>query len=477
MIKQNIKQRAKEKFYSLYVRLIGIIIVGALIATGCYVVARFTTNYYISNYYVSDDNKTEREQQYINGLREYVEEHNLTSEDTAEFAKWSRQQRYVYLLIYKDDELFFTSDMLPEEDDKRPTVGDTDDSGEGGSGGTGITVDYPTREELLEYAKENDLHPIELSDGTIFASIAEFTEYLYYDLANIMSLGIAMVVLAAIIINYFRSIIARIKRLETDVNIVSEGNMTHVIRSGGYDEISRLSTNVENMRNSILENLEKEREARRANKELITAMSHDIRTPLTVLLGYLDIMKESTREDEVLHNYVTASENTAMRLKQLSDDIFKYSLAFGSGNEGIKLEDYDARMLIEQMLSEHILLLRESGFDIVGRMPDESIGEGMTVRTDAQNLMRIIDNVFSNISKYADSSRPVTISIESDGNDRVVIEFCNFIATVPNKAESNGIGLRTCSRLATTVLDSFHYESTGEEFTVTLSLKLYKAVA
>ena len=468
MIKTNLKQYAKDKFYSLYFKLIWVIIVGALIATACYILARFATNYYIGNYYTAEENRAVREEGYIDDLRTYVTEQELSSADTNELALWARQHRYVYLLIYKDDELFFTSDMLPENPGK-------DDIGldDGISDGTGITVDYPTREELLEYARENDLYPIELSDGTIFASIAEFTEYLYYDLANILSLGLAMVVLAAVIINYFRSIIARIKRLEADVTMVSEGDMNHEIRSGGYDEISKLSSNVENMRNSILENLKKEREARDANKDLITAMSHDIRTPLTVLLGYLDIMKESTKEEDQLYSYILASENTAMRLKQLSDDMFKYSLAFGSGEEGVKLEEYNAWMLLEQLLSEHILLLRESGYDVQGEIAGGEPDSEKNVHTDAQNLMRIIDNVFSNIYKYADITKPVSITVKNEDDKLVIIEFTNYISKDSAKAESNGIGLKTCVRLGRLITDGFEYGEKDGVFTVRLAVALY----
>jgi len=472
LTKGRIREYAKEKFHSLYVGLVWAIVIGALVAVGAYVVARFASNYYIGNFYSTDDNREIREQQYINELRDYVSSMELSSEDTDEFARWARGHRYVYLLIYKDDELFFTSDMQPDDKDSA-TLPDSNKPDVGEGPGTGITVDYPTREELLEYAQANDLYPIELSDGTIFASIAEFTEYLYYDIANMFCLALAMVILAVIIINYFRSIISRIKRLETDVTIVSETDMTHPIRSGGYDEISKLSANVENMRNSILENLKKEREAREANKELITAMSHDIRTPLTVLFGYLDIMKECAKDNELMYSYVTASENTAMRLKQLSDDMFKYSLAFGSEEENIALEEYNAWMLLEQMLSEHILLLRENGYDVVGELTGEELDSTKIIRTDAQNLMRIIDNVFSNIYKYADKNKPVEITVETESDEKVIIEFKNRVQTDPSRAESNGIGLKTCTRLGRIIADGFEYRIDKDIFTARLTLRIY----
>ena len=91
----------------------------------------------------------------------------------------------------------------------------------------------------------------------------------------------------------------------------------------------------------MLENLEKEHAALEANKELITAMSHDIRTPLTVLLGYIDIMKLNAPEGDDMRQYIEASERTALRLKKMSDDMFGYFLVYGGGIE-VEVEECDA---------------------------------------------------------------------------------------------------------------------------------------
>jgi signal transduction histidine kinase len=244
-----------------------------------------------------------------------------------------------------------------------------------------------------------------------------------------------------------------------------------MIVSGGYDEISRLSVNVENMRKSILYNLEKEREARDANTELITAMSHDVRTPLTVLLGYLEMMRAEAEEGGVMQEYIDASERTAMRLKQLSDDMFKNSLAFGNTEEGIDLEEYDAKMLLEQLLSEHILLMRENGYKLTYETVGEELCEGDVILTDAPNLMRIIDNVFSNIYKYADLAEEVRMSLETEG-DILRFTCSNTPLCDTSKAESNGIGLKTCKRLARFVANDFSYGMVGDKFVTVLSLNI-----
>ncbi len=474
------KEKFKRFIHSLYVRLVLIILFGLLSAVGLYFTVRFFGYNYIDTNYTTEEARELREENYIYELQRYVTENEISSEDTERIADWAQAKRYVYLLIYKNNELFFSSDMLPKpdgdegEEDPLPDEGEGEDtekpSGKDDSYGSGITVQFPTREELKKYAEENDLRELIMEDGMLLASVAEFTEYFYYDFANIASLVFAMLLLVLILVLYFRRIISRVKRLDRNVMEVASGDIHTPVRGGGYDEIARLSANVESMRSSIIKGIEDEREARRANAELITAMSHDIRTPLTVLLGYLEIMKNEA-ENEKMRDYAAASENTAMRLKNLSDDMFNYFLAFGSTKENFNIEEYDAATLFEQMLSEPLILLTENGYKLDYTLDSSAMPVGARVLTDAPKLMRIVDNIFSNVSKYADIESPIVFRSVSDG-ERVTVEIKNRKKKNTDTAESNGIGLKTCQRLATFVAESFEFCDGEEDFTVRLSVKL-----
>ena len=455
----NAKEIVKvKKTQSLYVGLLLAIVSAMVIAGMVYIVLRFGSNLVINRYLASEESKKERIEDYVEDLQEFVDKNVATSAETDVIEDWIRRNRYVYLLVYKEGELFFSSDS--DKNEPIPPLG---------SGG--ITVEYPDREELIKYAEENGQHLITLGDGTpLFASVAEYTEYLYYDLSNLFCLAVAMVVLSIVIINYFRQVIARIKRLAVQVTAVSGGDMNSPIVAEGDDEISKLSRDVDNMRTSILENLRREREARDANTELITSMSHDIRTPLTVLLGYIDVMKSYTN-DEIMQTYVAASEKTAMRLKQLSDDMFKYSIAFGNPEENMKLELYDAETLIGQMFSEHILLLMENGYSVETVGGELSLREGAAVYTDAEYLMRIVDNIFSNIYKYADIDEKISVGLKASEKTLSIL-IKNKIKKNKEDVESNGIGLKTWARLAEYVAEDFYTEATKDEFTVRLTLKL-----
>ena len=426
MIKR-LKAYFSEMLYSLKTQLFFVIIYGVLVAVGVYLITHFISSALIERVYLSEENKELRRDAYIDSLQDFIDENSLSSLETQAISRWVRSNRYVYLLIYNGDELLLSLGIHEDVNDAFIV------------GGGGLTVDYPNRDELIEYAKANDLFPIEMTDGTLFVSLADFTEYLYYDVANMVSLILSMIALSATMMLFFRDVARRITRLAADVNIISEGDTEHQVFAEGEDEISRLGENVENMRTSMLENLKKERDALDANAELITSLSHDIRTPLTVLLGYLDIMRMHA-EDETMKSYIEASHATAMKLKNLSDDIFRHFLI----EEGeTVIQEYDAERLIEQLVSEHILLLREQGCEI---KTDVSLPDGISVVTDAPKLMRIVDNLFSNLGKYSDPAHPIIFSLSSH-EGFVDIVFENRIAE-KNTAQSTGIGLRTCRRLS-----------------------------
>ena len=575
MIKK-ILNLVRRPLSSIRVKLLLVLIVSLSFAVGIYFGARALAFFYIDNVYTSQENRNSRELEYIRQLQSYVNAGNFSSEQTHGIAKWAKEHRYVYLLIYKDDELFYTSDdiveepipepELPEEPEKPEDVEkpedtelpeepenpensenpeesenpedpenpeepeapeepedteepidpdgpessekpedtedpeDTENSEDAENsedpdapGGAedqeqppadkedgeppkqekpgGVTVTYPTRAELFEYAQKNDLHPIELSDGTVFASIAEFSEYLYYDIANIASFLAAAVFVIIIITIYAQKISGRIIRLGAHVNKVADGDIDHRISLSGKDELSKLSDNVENMRSSMVENIRKEREAMENNNALITSMSHDIRTPLTVLLGYIEIMRERAGDDEVMQSYIKAAENTAMRLKKLSDDMFGYFLVFGEKKLDLLIEPYHAETLVWQMLSEHVLLMKENGYLIdTDRLFGDALAE-VFVLADAQSLIRIFDNVFSNIYKYADKSAEVKITAEVlDG--RVKITFVNRISPDKDNVESNGIGQKTCKKLAELMGGGFECGADGDIYCTTVYIEV-----
>ena len=457
------RKDGSPRVFSLYFGLVGAILIGAFFATLIFVAARAMTDYYISSVYLDAEHKAAREEELLSDLQTFINDRGITGEDAKEkLEEWIKENRYVFLHVYLDDDLIFSS--ITEEPPK-------DDEGEeDNEGSEGGVFSKPDAAEILEQAEKLDLKTISDAEGaSLHVKIYEYSEYFQRDALSVLSFVISMIVLGAVIIEHFGRIIARINRLKYDVNEVAGGRLEHPIVATGFDELTKLSYDVENMRTSMLENIEKEREALQMNTELITSMSHDIRTPLTVLMGYVDIMKSDLPPEE-MREYILASEKTVQRLKQLSDDMFKYFRAFGKGAEGITMEEYDAPTLFDQLLSEHVFLLGEAGYNVNYNI-DELLAEASVVKTDAPHMMRVMDNIFSNFYKYADIEKEVSVIGRREG-DLAVFEFKNTVSK-NSGAESSKVGLKTCKRLSSYIMNSFEWGEEDGVFTLTLSLKLY----
>ena len=515
MIKERIKHQeaqAGKRYASLRNTMFSTLLFGMGIALLLFFVTNFLSDLYIQKRYMSDERQKERAASYVEELQNYVTKNGLSSDDTSEISKWAKGYRYLYVLIYKDDKLMFESgnydsgnteetgenkenpddvpdnsvengtenedntegeddpgELAPDQDAPTDTESSADESQTSeGSGqkddgkyqAPGITVRVPTRDELIAEAVARGSHPIVTTDGVLIASMVDYTEYLYYDIFNIVSVFLGFLGFLLVMWVYFFELTKRITQLGKEVTAVADGDMTRAITAEGEDEITRLCTDVEYMRSSMLENIEKERAALEANRELITAMSHDIRTPLTVLLGYIDIMKLNAPEGD-MQQYIEASERTALRLKKMSDDMFSYFLVYGGGIE-VSVQECDARTLVDQMLSGHVFLLREQGYTIDFNFEgeDNEFLNDVIVVTDPPQLMRIVENIFSNVMKYADKEKPVSIFVGAEV-DEMTIKVTNHVAQNIDGAQKNGIGLRSCMKLANAM--DVRFSSVGED--------------
>ncbi len=290
-------------------------------------------------------------------------------------------------------------------------------------------------------ADDDSLYPVYFSDGTLIVAVADFSEEFFSDIVLTVSILAGLLVIAVIMTCYFGTITNRITLLQKNVRKIEEGDLEHKVEQKGSDEIALLARDIESMRDSIVDNMTREKRAWEANAGLITAMSHDIRTPLTVLLGYLDLI-EMQNDGKISEEYIASCRDNALRLKNLSDDMFSYFLAFGKSEEKITLSKVDARMLMEHVVSEYALLLSENGYVLEPRGEVPSI----SLEIEEMYFRRVMDNIFSNIIKYADSGSPIVIGVSS--SDESLTFYCeNKTRVGEDRPESNGIGLRTCERM------------------------------
>ena len=121
------------------------------------------------------------------------------------------------------------------------------------------------------------------------------------------------------------------------------------------EEILSLAKSMDEMRTTFLDRLNEEKQRSHSNQELLTVMSHDIRTPLTTLIGYAEIMDKSPDlpEDE-RKQYSSIIYQRALRLKELTDEMFYYFLVYGSSDIQVDLAYYNAQVLIPQLINDRL---------------------------------------------------------------------------------------------------------------------------
>ena len=210
--------------------------------------------------------------------------------------------------------------------------------------------------------------------------------------------------------------------------------------------------------------MKKEYEALTANRELITAMSHDLRTPLTRQIGYLEILHLKKYEDEGQRDiYIDKARNNAFVMKDTTDKLFRYFLAFGHKEQTEKLVEVDGRALLNSALREQTDYLKSQQFAVSFAQIDEAI----RMQIDPDEFARIFDNIFQNIKKYGDNAVPVMITYDYQPG-RLLMMIQNSIREDLSKVESTKIGLKIVDKIMTAMGGSAEVFNDGKIFIMQL---------
>ena len=403
-------------------------------------------NALVEQVYLSSELVNKRMDAQITSFRSFVQEQQLSSTDVNAVGQWNREHPKITLTIYG------LTTTLSSSAEGAELVGNE----------TGIVVRSVEKQWL---SKE---YPVNFRDGVFTVAVYDSSRGMVRAAVNLSALSMAALVFLATVLLYEQHITRSVQTLSRQVRQVSRGDLGMQITPQTSDEIGQLALDVDAMRLSIIDKLQREEEAWKANSQLITAISHDVRTPLTALLGYLEIVSDESLSPDERSAYLEICKNNALRLKGLTDELFGLFLVFGKPQPDQKPEEFDAGMLLEQVLLEHEMDLTQRGFH-VETSTDPITG---SLQVDLGHFRRIFDNLFSNVRKYADPSCPVTITCRCD-REELTVTICNRIRQDANRVESNRIGLQTCHKLVAAMGGEFNQSRTKETFTVDVLLPVY----
>ena len=405
-------------------------------------------NALVEQVYLSSDALNRRMENEISDFRSFVEENSLASTDVNAVGQWNREHPKITLTIYG----------------RTTTLSSSAEGAELVGNETGIVV---RSEEKLWLSKE---YPVNFRDGVFTVAVYDSSRNMVRSAVNLSALALAALVYVATVLLYDQHITRTVQTLSRQVRQVSRGDLGMQITPQTSDEIGQLALDVDAMRLSIIDKLRREKEAWSANSQLITAISHDVRTPLTALLGYLEILSDESLSPEERSAYLEVCKNNALRLKGLTDELFGFFLVFGKPQPDQQPEEFDAVTLLEQVLLEHEMDLTQRGF----RVETSSDPVTGSLQVDLGHFRRIFDNLFSNVRKYADPAFPVTITQHLD-RDELTVTITNHIRQDAARVESNRIGLQTCHKLVAAMGGEFNQSRTKDTFTVEVLLPVYGA--
>lgn len=272
----------------------------------------------------------------------------------------------------------------------------------------------------------------------------------YFLFSLFVSVGLFLLILLFFINRKMKQVVL----LKQEILRMSAGDLSTPVVSSGADEIGVLSRELDHLRITLDQNIRQEQEAHQSNRELIAALSHDLRTPLTVLHGYLDIL-QLNRNPDMQSTYVDRCLQKTDDIRRLTDRMFEYALVYDASEpEQIRMIPVSLSQLLE-LFREQMDFLELAGFHTDIYFPDADISDvttpdALTIQADPELCKRILNNLFSNILKYGSKQETVTLSMqltpESDGDAALCLVLKNTVKPEHSAVESNRIGLKSSTR-------------------------------
>jgi signal transduction histidine kinase len=178
--------------------------------------------------------------------------------------------------------------------------------------------------------------------------------------------------------------------------------------------------NINRAGDGVASAVEKQMKSEHFKTELITNVSHDIKTPLTSIINYVDLLQKENPENETEKEYLEVLARQSARLKKLIEDLMEASKA-STGNLAVNFETCDARVLLTQIVGEFEEKTAANQLELIVDNPKEALH----IRVDSRHIWRVFDNLLGNICKYAQPGTRVYISLVREGGD-AVISFKNI---------------------------------------------------
>ncbi|QIL46010.1 HAMP domain-containing histidine kinase [Vagococcus coleopterorum] len=221
----------------------------------------------------------------------------------------------------------------------------------------------------------------------------------------------------------------QLRHIITELHFIADGNYNHRIPFELSGDLGKVIDSVNGLVDSTVEAIEEERRIEKSKDELITNISHDIRTPLTSVIGFLGLIEQNKfSSEEELFRYSHTAYTKAQQMKVLVDDLFEYTKVRQS-SAPVSLSIFDLNQLLNQLTADFEIEATNHGYSIAVDSKEKSI----IIEADPEKLVRLFNNLISNALKYGvGGSKIILESYTNEGN--AIITVKNNGQPIPKEA-------------------------------------------
>lgn len=409
-------------------KIVLLLLSSAMLAVLCY--AAFRENVTEFYDYIDSIEKPFNEDKFFKRFEQEAQEINL-------YSKNKEDKKALKKLLKKHD--IYTNVYIYD---------DAEDNFLGGDFGkvldepVGITPLYSLQNDFEQYSFNRLISgSVKFKDGEgiVYVSsmhLLKYVKYYFY-----VALFVSLLIFFFPTFIFIKRKVKYINILKQEVLNMSQGDLSHAMAIMSHDELAILAQEMDTLRITLASNYQNEARIKESHQEMITCLSHDLRTPLAALRGYLDILCLHCYKDEKqMDHYLNSCIEKTEQIKDLSNKTFEYSLVY---NDDLipSLETISSESFI-QYIEEHLEYLELEGFKIEKEITISSV----QLHLDLSMMKRMMDNICSNIQKYARKEQPIYLQISIEkGNLKIVFE--NEKKEINHEVESNKIGLKSVKKI------------------------------
>ncbi len=376
----------------------------------------------------------------VEDFQQYLNEHQIMIDDVEALARWNLDYYNYWIVVYDDNQWYYNSKYLWYNLNEVEKIGDA----------FSFTVQF--------------------QDQTAYLKIYPMFDYSFM-LGVKMICGLASgIIFLVVFLVLLRRKISYVLMISKGVERMKNGELSHQIQLIGQDELSLLANNINEMSDALARQLETEKELKLKQAEMIASLSHDLRTPLTMVISYLELIQDGMYESEEQRSqYEQLIYQKATQIKDLINQLFdevkpKPKVTYVSES---RIEQAD--LVVEQMIHEIVSSLEMEGFHLDVRI---NLENSFSLPIDLQNLYRVINNLYSNILKYGNLDYSVILEAEQI-EAHLRLRVSNHVKlTSELEIESHGIGLRNCQSILNRYQGKIQIFQSEQQFRIEIQIPI-----